>query len=86
MREGLVDVVAGDDFDEVVTREARRLADGPTATIGLVKSAIDRGWGLPIDDAMAVEEVHVLANIGLRDASEGIQAFLDKRAPRFEGR
>jgi len=86
LREGLVDLVAGDDFDEVVTREARRLAEGPTAAIGLVKSAIDRGWGLPIDDAMAVEEAHVLANIGLRDASEGIQAFLDKRSPRFEGR
>ncbi|MDF2828251.1 MAG: enoyl-CoA hydratase, partial [Mycobacterium sp.] len=85
LREGLVDLVAGEDFDEVVTREARRLADGPTATIGLVKSAIDRGWGLPIDDAMAVEEEHVLANIGLRDASEGIQAFLDKRPARFEG-
>lgn len=86
LREGLVDLVAGDDFDEVVTREARRLAEGPTATIGLVKSVIDRGWGLPIDDAMAVEEVHVLANIGLQDASEGIQAFLDKRPARFEGR
>lgn len=86
LREGLVDLVAGDDFDEVVTREARRLAEGPTATIALVKSVIDRGWGLPIDDAMAVEEAHVLANIGLRDASEGIQAFLDKRPPRFEGR
>lgn len=86
LSQGLVDLVADHDFDEVVTREAHRLAQRPTATIGLVKSAIDRGWGLPIDEAMAVEEDHVLANIRLRDAAEGIQAFLDKRVARFEGR
>ncbi|MBY6537938.1 enoyl-CoA hydratase/isomerase family protein [Rhodococcus sp. BP-349] len=86
LREGLVDLVAGDDFEEVVVREARRLAQRPTATIGLVKSAIDRGWDLPIDEAMSVEEQHVLANLDLDDAAEGIGAFLDKRTARFEGR
>jgi enoyl-CoA hydratase len=86
LAEGLVDVVAGDDFDEVVAREAHRLASRPTATVGLVKSAIDRGWGLPIDDAMKVEEEHVLRNLELDDAAEGIQAFLEKRQARFEGR
>lgn len=86
LREGLVDLVAGDDFEEVVAGEARRLADRPTATIGLVKSAIDRGLHLSIDDAMAVEEQHVFANLDLHDAHEGIGAFLDKRPAQFEGR
>jgi enoyl-CoA hydratase len=82
---GLVDLVAGDDFDEVVDREANRLAALPTATIGLVKQVIDRGWGLPIDEAMAVEEQFVLRNLDLKDAAEGLQAFLDKRPPTFTG-
>jgi enoyl-CoA hydratase len=86
LTEGLVDLVAGDDFDEVVAREAHRLATRPTATIGLVKAAIDRGWGLPIDEAMQVEEEHVMLNLELADAAEGIQAFLDKREANFEGR
>lgn len=86
LREGLVDLVAGDDFDAVVAREAHRLAARPTATIGLVKSAIDRGWGLPIEQAMLVEEDHVMRNLELADAAEGIQAFLDKREAHFEGR
>lgn len=86
LAEGLVDIVAGDDFDQVVRREAERLAARPTATIGLIKRVIDEGWGLPIDEAMAVEEAYVLRNITLEDAAEGIQAFLDKREPRFTGR
>jgi len=86
LRIGLVDLVAGDDFDEVVQREARRLAAGPTVALGLLKQAVDRGWGLPLDDAMAVEEELVLRNIRTYDAVEGLQAFLDKRPAHFEGR
>jgi enoyl-CoA hydratase len=86
LAEGLVDLVAGDDFDAVVDREANRLAGLPTATIGLVKQVIDRGWGLPIDAAMAVEEEYVLRNLELADAAEGLQSFLDKRPPTFTGR
>jgi enoyl-CoA hydratase len=83
---GLVDLIAGNDFDAVVAREAARLAALPTATIGLVKQVIDRGLGLPIEEAMAVEEEYVLRNLELADAAEGLQAFLDKRAPSFTGR
>lgn len=86
LAEGLVDLVAGDDFDEVVDREAARMSELPTATIGLVKQVIDRGWGLPMDEAMVVEEKFVLRNLELDDAAEGLQAFLDKRSPKFTGR
>ncbi|TCC28950.1 enoyl-CoA hydratase/isomerase family protein [Kribbella speibonae] len=86
LAEGVVDLVAGDDFDEVVDREAARMSELPTATIGLVKQVIDRGWGLPMDEAMVVEEKFVLRNLELDDAAEGLQAFLDKRSPKFTGR
>ncbi|GAB7006773.1 enoyl-CoA hydratase-related protein [Nocardioides sp. AN3] len=86
LEEGLVDLVAGDDFEEVVAREATRLAALPTATIGLVKQVIDAGQALPIDEAMAIEEEYVLRNLGLADATEGISAFLAKRPPSFTGR
>lgn len=83
---GLVDIVAGDDFDDVVHREATRLATRATATIGLIKEAVVRGYGLPIGEAMELEEELVLRNLALDDAAEGIQAFLDKRPAEFTGR
>lgn len=84
---GLVDLVAGEDFDAVVAAEAHRLAALPTATLGLVKRAVLEGLDLPLDRALdEVEDRYVTANLGLEDAAEGLQAFLDKRDPRFAGR
>lgn len=84
--EGLVDLVAGDDFDAVVDREAQRLAALPTATIGLIKRVVVGGADLPLAEALDLEGTYVRANLDLEDAAEGLQAFLDKREPRFSGR
>lgn len=86
LTEGLVDIVAGIDFDEVVTREAERLAALPTATVGLLKRAIVEGMQVDLEAGLAVEERYVMANLTLDDAAEGLQAFLDKRKPLFTGR
>jgi enoyl-CoA hydratase len=86
LAEGLVDLVADDDFDDVVQAEASRLAALPTATIGLIKRVVVEGIDLPMADALAVEAAYVRANLDLDDAAEGLQAFLDKREPRFSGR
>jgi enoyl-CoA hydratase len=84
--QGLVDLVAGDDFEEIVAAEARRLAALPTATIGLIKQVVTEGLDLPLAAALELEGRYVRANLDLADAAEGLQAFLDKRKARFTGR
>lgn len=83
---GLVDtVVDAAEFDEVVAVEARRLAEKPTAAIGVLKRVMDAGYGLPIEDALAHEERGVFELTHTDDAAEGLQAFLDKRPAKFAG-
>lgn len=83
---GLVDrVVADADFDTVVGDEARRFAALPTRTIGLLKQSMDAGAAADLETALSIEWQAVLQVTATRDAAEGLQAFLDKRAPHFTG-
>ena len=86
LEQGLVDLVAGEDFEAVVSVEAQRLAALPTATIGLIKNVVREGIDLPMAEALALEATYVGRNLELEDAAEGLQAFLDKRQPVFTGR
>ncbi|MFF4625143.1 enoyl-CoA hydratase/isomerase family protein [Nonomuraea jabiensis] len=86
LRMGLVDVVTGDDFDRVVAEHAAALAAKPTRAIGMLKRIVDSGHGVPIEQALEGEHAAVMELIHTADAAEGLQAFLDKRAPRFAGR
>lgn len=84
---GLVDeLVPADGFVTAVAERARVLAAKPTAAIGLLKRVVDEGHGLPIEEALAREEKGVAELTRSADAAEGLQAFLDKRAPIFSGR
>lgn len=84
---GLVDRVVDDaGFDAALATEAQRWAAKPTAAIGLLKRVVEEGHGLPIEDALAREEKGVAELTRTDDAAEGLQAFLDKRAPHFVGR
>jgi enoyl-CoA hydratase len=84
---GLVDVVVPDaSFGRTVDELAHRYAAMPTAAIGLLKRAVFDGYGRPLDEALEREQEAVMKLISTQDAAEGLQAFLDKRAPRFTGR
>src|SRR5438876_8466869 len=61
------------------------LAMGPLA-VRLALEAVERGIGMTLEDGLLLEANHFGLLAGTRDMKEGLTAFLEKRAPRFEGR
>lgn len=73
-----------------VLPEAHRIAaiineNGPLA-VQAIKKSVQRGFGLPIDEALAIElELGIPVQM-TEDAKEGSRAFKEKRKPVFRGR
>jgi 2-(1,2-epoxy-1,2-dihydrophenyl)acetyl-CoA isomerase len=68
------------------TAIARRLADGPTVALGLVKrlirSSLDNSW----DEQSHREAESLAVAAATEDHLEGVTAFVEKRKPAFTGR
>ena len=84
---GLVNRVVDDDaLEDAALALARRVAGHSPLTIAIGKRAfyaqIDRG----LDDAYDLATDAMTRNMLARDAEEGIDAFLEKRPPQWEGR
>lgn len=82
---GLVDrVVPAGEVRPVAEQIAARFADGPTLAFGLIKKLIWGSGGNLRDHLVAEADAQGEAGRSA-DHLEGVNAFLDKRPPKFEG-
>ncbi|MCZ2114323.1 MAG: enoyl-CoA hydratase/isomerase family protein [Anaerolineae bacterium] len=83
---GLVNrVVPAEQLPEIVAAWAHRLASGPTLAYGLTKRAMNRGWDMSLEEALAYEAYLQEVAGRSEDNREGIAAFFEKREARFTG-
>lgn len=53
--------------------------------VASILSTIDRGYDMPLDDALHLEAVHFAKVCASHDKNEGVEAFLQKRPAHFKG-
>lgn len=84
---GLIwEAVADDVFVEHVAARAKHLAEGPTAAYGAIKRVIRATWDNSEAEQLALEAREQGKCGKSRDFKEGVLAFTEKRAAKFEGR
>jgi 2-(1,2-epoxy-1,2-dihydrophenyl)acetyl-CoA isomerase len=62
-----------------------RLAAGSPMALGLLKRLMREASSHDLATQLAAEREAFVACVGTQDFHEGVAAFLDKRAPRYEG-
>lgn len=83
---GIVNRVVPDDhLAEETAQLAERLASGPTAAYAKAKALLNKSTEQDLAAQFKAEEDLFQASTRTRDFAEGINAFLDKRKPSFNG-
>ncbi len=83
---GLVNqVVAATDLQAATEALCARIVDKSPLGLSRMKRLIDDGLEQPMDSALRAERSMVEAHNASHDRAEGLAAFAEKRAPRFNG-
>ena len=87
LRIGLVNVVVpAAELLPRVREVARKIASKGPLAVAAVKRVIARGADVPLATANELEATAFAALFGTHDQREGMRAFIEKRAAKFEGR
>jgi 2-(1,2-epoxy-1,2-dihydrophenyl)acetyl-CoA isomerase len=78
--------VPDEEFDDFIAAIAYRIAKMPTRGIGLAKRAFNSSLANDLDKQLVIEEQLQFAASQTEDYQEGVNAFLEKRKPKFKGK
>lgn len=76
---------AADELESKTGEYAEQLAHGATSAIGTIKRTVVEGFDRTLEDALALERERIRELFDTSDASEGMNAFLEKRKPEYVG-
>ena len=79
-------VLASDEVLDAALEDAAGWATKATLAIAEAKKALAAGRGVPLEEALAIEQAGFQATFATDDAVEGVNAFIDKREADFEGK
>jgi 2-(1,2-epoxy-1,2-dihydrophenyl)acetyl-CoA isomerase len=79
-------VVPADELPGLVADTAARLAAGPTVALGAMRRAVAYAAGHSFEESVAFESEMMSLTGATEDHAAAVSAFLEKRAPVFEGR
>lgn len=83
---GLVNRVLPDgELDTFVDDWARKLAAGPPIALALTKRMLNNSLNVTMEEALDDEGAAQTVNFGTKDTMEAMEAFVQKREPKFKG-
>jgi enoyl-CoA hydratase/carnithine racemase len=62
------------------------LAGAAPVSVAMAKQAIDRGIDVVLEEGLRIERQCYDVTLTTEDRNEGLRAFAEKRAPRFQGK
>jgi len=81
---GLIDKVFDDKtFRDDAFQYASQIANGPTMALGLMKKNLNTGINQNLSISLAMEAAHLIMCGGSSESKEAIEAFIEKRKPKF---